>query len=175
MRIHTFLLILLLAATNIANAESKTIKPVIDFELERYLGTWYEIARLDNFFERGLQRVQAEYSLRDDGKVRVINKGYSTKNNKWKKAKGKAYLAGEKTEGYLKVSFFGPFYSPYIIFELDHQAYEYAFVAGKDRSYLWFLARTPVVSEDLMNHFIKTARNLGFDMEKLVIVDHSNE
>jgi apolipoprotein D and lipocalin family protein len=87
--------------------------------LERYLGKWYEIARLDHSFERGLEKVSATYSLRDDGGVRVENRGFSQKKNTWKAAEGKAYFVRDSNEGYLKVSFFGPFYGSYVIFELD--------------------------------------------------------
>ena len=97
----------------------KDVKPVTDFELDRYLGQWYEIARFDHRFERNLEQVTADYSIKQDGTVRVANRGYSTKSNKWKNAIGKAKLAGDASEGFLDVSFFGPFYGPYVIFELD--------------------------------------------------------
>ena len=101
----------------------ENVKPVENFKLESYLGKWYEIARLDHSFERGLSRVTADYSLRDDGGLKVINRGYSVKENKWKEAEGKAYFVRGSDEGYLKVSFFGPFYGSYIVFELDHENY----------------------------------------------------
>jgi apolipoprotein D and lipocalin family protein len=148
------------------------VEPVRDFDLNRYLGKWYEIARLDHKFERGLDRVTAEYTLRDGGGVRVLNRGFSTKKNKWKTAEGKADFAREENEGYLKVSFFGPFYASYVIFELDQENYQYAFVSGPDTSYLWLLARTPTVSEDLVNRFIETSRSLGFDTDQLIFVQH---
>lgn len=88
----------------------ENITPVQQFELNRYLGTWYEIARLDHSFERGLSHITATYSQRDDGGVRVLNRGYSTENNAWKEAEGKAYFVADATRGHLKVSFFGPFY-----------------------------------------------------------------
>ncbi|MGL4714009.1 MAG: lipocalin family protein, partial [Shewanella sp.] len=98
----------------------KLVQPVNDFELNKYLGKWYEIARLDHSFERGLSQVSAQYSLKEDGGVRVINRGFSAAKNEWKEAEGKAYFVNGDSEGYLKVSFFGPFYGSYVVFELDH-------------------------------------------------------
>jgi len=121
----------------------ENVKPVDHFNLAKYLGKWYEIARLDHSFERGLTRITAEYSLRDDGGVRVLNRGYSAKENAWKEAEGKAYFVEGSNQGYLKVSFFGPFYGSYIVFELDHENYQYSLVCGPDKSYLWILAREP--------------------------------
>ena len=123
------------------------VKPVDHFKVESYLGKWYEIARLDHSFERGLSRVTANYSLQDDGGLRVINRGYSAKDNKWKEAEGKAYFVKGSDQGYLKVSFFGPFYGSYIVFELDHENYQYSLVSGPDKSYLWILAREPQIRD----------------------------
>jgi apolipoprotein D and lipocalin family protein len=150
----------------------ENVKPVDNFELEKYLGTWYEIARLDHSFERGLTRVTAKYSLRDDGGLRVINRGYSATENKWKEAEGKAYFARGSDEGYLKVSFFGPFYGAYIVFELDHENYEYSLVCGPDKSYLWLLARRPQIKEDIKDTLIGKAKALGFDTSQLIYVSH---
>jgi apolipoprotein D and lipocalin family protein len=149
-----------------------SITPVSDFDLDRYLGTWYEIARLDHSFERGLEQVTAEYSLREDGGVQVINRGYSAGSKEWKQAKGKAYFVRRPNEGYLKVSFFGPFYGAYAVFELDHDDYQYAFVSGPDESYLWFLSRTPTVSDSLKSKFIHSAGSKGFNTDNLIFVDH---
>ena len=129
----------------------ENVKPVDDFRLEKYLGKWYEIARLDHSFERGLSRVTAEYSLRDDGGVRVLNRGYSEKEEDWKEAEGKAYFVQRPDQGYFKVSFFGPFYGSYIVFELDQENYQYSLVSGPNKSYLWILARAPEIKEDLRN------------------------
>ncbi len=146
----------------------QNVKPVDGFELSKYLGKWYEIARLDHSFERGLDNVTAEYFLRDDGGVRVINKGFSATENKWKEAEGKAYFVRDPQEGYLKVSFFGPFYGAYIVFELDKEAYQYTFVTSYDKSYLWLLARTPEVSDALLDRFVRRAAELGFETDKLI-------
>ncbi|MGB5398251.1 MAG: lipocalin family protein, partial [Gammaproteobacteria bacterium] len=121
----------------------ENVKPVDNFKLANYLGKWYEIARLDHSFERGLTNVTADYSLRDDGGVKVLNRGYSVEDGAWTDAEGKAYFVEGPDQGYLKVSFFGPFYGSYIVFELDHENYQYSLVSGPDTSYLWILARDP--------------------------------
>jgi apolipoprotein D and lipocalin family protein len=148
------------------------IEPVENFKLDRYLGTWYEIARLDHRFERGLSRITAEYSLREDGGVRVLNRGYSAKDQEWKEAEGKAWFVEGPDKGYLKVSFFGPFYGSYVVFELDHEHYRYALVSGPDRSYLWILSRTPEMKPDVKDKLIAKATALGFDTGKLIYVEH---
>jgi apolipoprotein D and lipocalin family protein len=151
------------------------IQPVGSFELDRYLGKWYEIARLDHSFERGMERVTAEYSLRDDGGVRVLNRGWLPEKGEWDTAEGKAYFVEDPDTGYLKVSFFGPFYGSYVIFELEREGYSYAFVSGPDRSYLWLLAREPVVDDRVMALFRERSEALGFDLDELVLVNHEPE
>lgn len=147
------------------------ISPVQPFDIERYLGRWYEIARLDHSFERGLQQVSAEYSLQEGGQIKVVNRGYATEKGRWKEAVGKAHFARATDEGYLKVSFFGPFYSSYVIFELDQDHYQYAFVCGPNDSYLWLLARTPTVRPELLSQFRLFAKERGFNTEKLIYVE----
>lgn len=147
------------------------VSPVTGFELQKYLGKWYEIARLDHSFERGLTRVSAEYSLRDDGGVAVINRGYSQQDGQWKQAEGKAYFVNGPDEGYLKVSFFGPFYGSYVIFELDQEAYQYAFVSGPDLSYLWLLSRKPDLEAEVIDRFVARAQQLGYDTGQLIFVE----
>ncbi|MDP3430627.1 MAG: lipocalin family protein [Desulfomicrobium sp.] len=149
-----------------------TVRPVEGFQLERYLGTWYEIARLDHPFERGLTRVRAEYSLREDGDVRVVNHGYNAGEGRWKKAEGRARFVQDSQTGYLKVSFFGPFYGSYVIFELDHENYQYAVVSGPDTSYLWILARTPEMGAELKAELTAKAAARGFDTNTLIFVKH---
>ena len=150
----------------------KSIKPVTGFILNNYLGKWYEIARLDHSFEHGLSRVTAEYSIREDGGVNVLNRGFSEENGKWKEAIGKAYFVEEPDTGYLKVSFFGPFYGSYVVFDLDYSNYQYAFVSGPDYSYLWLLARSPEIEDDLKNLFVDQVTKFGFDPSKLIWVNH---
>jgi apolipoprotein D and lipocalin family protein len=146
------------------------IEPVRGFELDRYLGKWYEIARLDHSFERGLTRVTAEYSLREDGGIRVVNSGYSAEDNEWSSAEGRGYFVRSTEEGYLKVSFFGPFYGSYVVFELGED-YEYSMVTSSDRSYLWLLSRTPTIDETVVDLFLKKSKAFGFDTDKLIFVD----
>ena len=148
------------------------IEPVEDFNIDRYLGKWYEIARLDHSFEKGLSNVTAQYSLREEGGVKVINTGYSNEKQEWKSAEGKAYFVSDKSKGYLKVSFFGPFYGSYIIFKLDKINYQYAFITSHKREYLWLLARTPVVSDTVIQDFINASKNNGFRTEKIIFVEH---
>ena len=150
----------------------ENIKPVENFRIERYLGKWYEIARLDHSFERGLSNVTADYSLRDDGGVKVVNRGYSAKADLWKEAEGKAYFVKDSNLGYLKVSFFGPFYGSYIVFGLDHKNYRYSLVCGPDKSYLWILARSPKMDENIKSNLIEKAKASGFDTSKLIFVEH---
>ncbi len=146
------------------------VSAIQDFELDRYLGKWYEIARLDHSFERGLENVTAEYALKPDGGVSVTNRGYSTAQKKWKDAQGKAFFVGDEQVGHLKVSFFGPFYGSYAIFELD-QDYQYAFVSGSNTKYLWFLSRTPQVSQELRDQFVEKVKALGFETSNLIFVN----
>ena len=148
------------------------ITPVAEFDVQRYLGQWYEIARLDHSFERGLEKVSADYSLRNDGGINVINRGYDTAKKEWKEAKGRAYFVGEPTVGRLKVSFFGPFYGGYNIIALDQQGYSYSMVCGPDRSYLWILSRTPEMEAALLTRLVDQAKDLGFDTSSLIYVKH---
>ena len=149
------------------------VTPVSDFDLDRYLGKWYEVARLDHSFERGLSHVTATYSKREDGGVKVINRGYDSKNEKWKQAEGKAYPVAEPTDGRLKVSFFGPFYGGYNIIALDSKNYRYSLVSGPNRSYLWILSRTPQMEPGLLGRLVELAARLGFDTRRLIYVDHT--
>jgi len=148
------------------------VQPVKNFELQRYLGTWYEIARLDHSFERDLQQVTATYSLRDDGGIRVVNKGFNPKKNKWKEAIGKAFFVGDSDIGQLKVSFFGPFYGGYNIIELDKVNYQYALVCGPNLSYLWILARRPELNKSIVERLVAKANSLGFATDQLIFVKH---
>ena len=147
-----------------------SVKPVSGFELNNYLGKWYEVARLDHSFERGLTQVTAEYKMRSDGGVSVLNRGYSEADGEWKEAEGKAYFVNSDTDAYLKVSFFGPFYGSYVVFELDRKNYNYAFVSGPDTDYLWLLSRTAVVEPEVMDKFIQMSAERGFDTSKLIFV-----
>ena len=163
-----FVAILQVACTSLP--EGVTV--VGDFELERYLGTWYEVARLDHRFERGLSSVTATYSMRGDGGVNVLNRGYRASADEWDEASGKAYFVGEPSVGRLKVSFFGPFYGGYNIVALDKDGYRYALVAGPNRNYLWILSRAPTLDESTLTALVSTATRLGFPTDELIYVDH---
>ena len=152
----------------------KGVKPVQGFELDRYLGRWYEIARLDHSFERGLSHVTADYSMREGGGVSVLNRGYSERKKEWKSAEGKAFFVNTPDQGYLKVSFFGPFYGSYVVFELDQKDYQYAVISGPKKSYLWILARKPEIEVELKNTLISKAAALGFDTTKLIFPDQKS-
>lgn len=149
------------------------ITPVSPFELERYLGTWYEIARLDHSFERGLSDVSAHYRLNPDGSVEVINRGYDAEDSAWREAVGRALFVGDSDTGSLKVSFFGPFYGGYHVAELDREAYRWALVVGPNRDYLWILARDKQLDDDVRDKLLTTARNAGFDTAALIWVEHA--
>jgi len=149
------------------------VYPVKTFQLPAYLGKWYEIARLDHSFERGMSSVTATYSMLSDGGVKVLNKGFKEDSQEWGEAEGKAYFVDSLDVGHLKVSFFGPFYGSYIIFELDTTNYQYAFISGMNTDYLWLLARTPTVSNELITHFVNSASELGFNTDQLIFVDQS--
>lgn len=153
----------------------ENVAPVGNFDIDRYMGKWYEIARLDHSFERGLEQVTAEYSLREDGGVTVKNRGFSAQDNEWNEAMGKAYFVNDSKEGYLKVSFFGPFYGSYVIFELDKENYQYAFVSGPDLSYLWLLSRTPSPSREIIDDFLVRAKKIGFDVNSLIMVNQQQQ
>lgn len=142
---------------------------VKELDLQRYMGTWYEIARLDHRFERGLVGVTATYSMREDGKIRVLNQGYKNKlDGKLSVAEGKAKLTDEP--GKLKVSFFWIFYADYFVMELD-QNYQWALIGSKLDKYLWILSRTPKLEESVKNLILGKAKNRGYDTSKLIWVE----
>ena len=147
------------------------VEPVADFDLDAYLGKWYEVARSDHRFERGLEQVTAEYSRRPAGGVKVVNRGYSPAEAKWKSVEGKAFPVADAHSAHLKVSFFGPFYSSYCVFELDPDG-QHAFVCGADHSYLWLLSRTPGVSQKVKQRFLTRSEELGFATQDLIWVEH---
>ena len=161
----TALLCLLSGCTGIPEGVS-TIK---QFQVEAYMGTWYEIARLDHSFERGLEQVSAHYSLNPDGSIKVVNRGYDPEQRQWQQAEGTAKLVGEPTVGQLKVSFFGPFYGGYNILVLAPD-YRYALVCGPDRDYLWLLARTASLPEPDLKLLVAEAQRMGFATDQLIYV-----
>jgi apolipoprotein D and lipocalin family protein len=166
---------LMLAAILLAGCVGKpaNVEPVDKFDASRYLGKWYEIARLDHSFERGLSKVSAEYSMREDGGLKVVNRGYKADGAQWKEAIGKAYFVGPSDIAHLKVSFFGPFYGSYIVFDLDQDKYSYSLISGPDKGYMWLLSRTPTMDEATKKRLTDKAQGLGFDTSKLIWVDQS--
>jgi apolipoprotein D and lipocalin family protein len=176
MKFCLFLTLLLTSCMGVPD----NVQVVKSVDANQYLGTWYEIARLDHSFERDLDKVTANYSLRDDGGIKVINRGFNTKTNKWQEAEGKAYFvdlpnADKTNTGKLKVSFFGPFYGAYNIIALDKIYYNYVMICGPDKSYLWILSRTPQLTYPIKQHLIAQAKELGFDTEKLIHVQQTSE
>lgn len=152
----------------------KNVTPVKPFAVEKYLGNWYEIARFDFRFEKGLNNTTANYSLNSDETIKVINRGFDFGKNQWKQSVGKAKFVSSKDEGKLKVSFFGPFYSGYNVIALDAD-YKYALVCGKNRGYLWILSREKSIPENIKNDYLQKARGFGFDVSKLVWIQHNRD
>ncbi|HOY69734.1 MAG TPA: lipocalin family protein [Methylotenera sp.] len=174
-----FILLLTFALSACAGEMTANIQTVDGVDANQYLGTWYEIARLDNRFERDLEQVTATYSLREDGGIKVINRGFNTQKNDWSEAEGKAYFTQPINKdgtykGQLKVSFFGPFYGPYNIIALDKIHYNYALVtSGKE--YLWILSRTPQLTYPIKQELMAQAKALGYPTENLIFVKQANQ
>jgi len=148
------------------------VKPISGFDANRYLGKWYEVARLDNSFERGLDHTTAQYSLRSDGGITVVNKGCVSATKECKSVQGRAYFVKDANTAHLRVSFFRPFYGAYGVFELDSN-YQYAFVSGGDLKYLWLLSRVPIIDEMLKERFIRAASERGFATDLLLWVNQN--
>lgn len=151
----------------------ENVKPVENFDANKYLGTWYEIARTDNKYEKGLIYVQANYSLNSDGLIKLINSGYNSNSRKVESVQGVAKFIDSPDTGLFKVSFFRPFYSAYVVFKLNevNDDYQQAYVASDNNS-LWFLSKTLTVSQKQKQDFITEAKGLGIDTDKLIWVDH---
>jgi len=152
----------------------KKAKAVKDFDIDKYLGTWYEIARFDFRFEKDLDNVSAQYSLNDKGNVIVLNSGYNYKKEEWEKAQGLAKFRGAQDIAALKVSFFGPFYSGYNVIALDEN-YQYALIAGKDLNYMWILSRTKTIPEEIKAKYLTLAEHIGYDTSKLIWVKQDKQ
>ncbi|TDG37132.1 lipocalin [Pedobacter changchengzhani] len=152
----------------------KNVTAVKNFQKDKYLGKWYEIARLDYRFERNLDNATAEYSLNDDGTIKVINKGYNYKKNEWKSVKGKAKFVGLENEGNLKVSFFGPFYAGYNVVKVDDD-YQNALVYGGSTKYIWILSRHKEITKQVKEEFLAKAKRDGYDLTDLIWVKHDKD
>ncbi len=160
-----------IALLNSCTSIPKNAKAVENFNVDKYLGTWYEIARFDFRFEKDLDNVSAQYSLNKKGNVVVFNSGYNYKKEEWKKATGLAKFKGDKDVATLKVSFFPPFYSGYTVVALDEN-YQYALVAGKNLDYLWIISRTKNIPKEVKTKFLKIADRIGYDTSKLIWIRH---
>lgn len=165
------LLVLSLLVTGCEDKKPEKVTPAENFKLTEYLGTWYEIARLEHRFEEGMEAISATYSMREDGGVKVLNKGYKTKEQEWSEAEGKAYFVESPDKGFLKVSFFGPFYGSYIVMDTDYETY--TMISGPDLSYFWILSRKPTLDETILNRLLAQAKEAGFDTSKLIYPDQS--
>lgn len=151
----------------------KGANAVENFEKDRYLGKWYEIARLDFIFERNLDNTAAEYTALDERYITVRNSGYNYVKKEWQDVVGKAKFRGPDTVGELEVSFFGPFYGAYNIIALDPD-YQHALIAGKKLKYLWILSRTKDIPENVKNEYVNKARSLGYNTDNLIWVKHND-
>ena len=165
-------LIITLTLAACSTAPPEGIRPVTSFDLNRYLGQWYEIARLDHVFERGMSDISAIYQLQDDGSVKVINRCYNTQRQVWKEAIGRALFVGDSDTASLKVSFFGPFYGGYHVIALDQESYRWSLVSGPDRDYLWILSREKTLPVEVREQLVSQAQALGFATDKLIWVEH---
>jgi apolipoprotein D and lipocalin family protein len=148
------------------------LQSITQFQADRYLGTWYEIARLDHSFERGLSKVTAEYSKREGRSIQVVNRGYDARRGKWREARAVARFVGPEDVASLKVTFFWPFSGAYHVIALDREGYGYAMVTSSSRSYLWILARQKHLDATIRDDLVAKAKELGFRTEDLVFVEH---
>jgi apolipoprotein D and lipocalin family protein len=154
----------LLVRKKINALQVNAVKP---FDIDRYLGQWYEIARIDNRFERNMERVSALYSTNPDGTIKVENRGFDLNAGKWKNIEGKAKFAGAVNEARLRVSFFPAIYSDYTVVAID-EGYKNALVVGQNLKYLWILSRNKTMPEHLYNEYIIKAKHIGFDINKII-------
>ncbi|MDO6610880.1 lipocalin family protein [Shewanella sp. 1_MG-2023] len=168
---------LLLLSTSACTMLDTKVAVIDDFNLDNYLGTWHEIARLDHSFERGLSQVTATYSLEGD-KVVVINKGFSEQKSRWKEAEGKAYFMESNDIARLKVSFFGPFYGAYQVHDIttDEQGnYQASLVIGPNNEYAWILARSTSISAEVKQRFVEKMNTLGIKEQELIWVKQNEQ
>ncbi len=148
------------------------VTAVSPFSVDKYLGKWYEVARFDHKFERGLINVTAVYSFNADGSIKVQNRGFNKESNEWRESVGVAKFVGDTTVAKLKVSFFGPFYGGYNVIALDSD-YQYALVSGPNHNYLWILSRHKTITADIKNKYLKIAEDMGFEVSNLLWVEQN--
>ena len=150
------------------------VTAVQNFNKDKYLGKWYEIARFDFRFERNLDNTTAQYSINPDGSIKVLNQGYNYVKIEWDSAEGKAKFVGSESEARLKVSFFGPFYGGYNVVDIDEN-YQNALIYGNSTEYMWILSRTKTINEATKKRFVEKAKKDGFDVSKLIWVNHNKD
>lgn len=151
------------------NFDNSTVK---ELDLTRYLGTWYEIARFDHRFERDMQGVTAQYSIREDGLIKVLNSGYKKSlDGKCKEAEGKARIPNPAEPAKIEVAFFWNFWGDYYVMELADD-YRYALVGSSAKKYLWILSRTPKLPQADLDFIIRRIKERGYDVQKLIWVQH---
>ncbi|MEZ7526582.1 lipocalin family protein [Cloacibacterium normanense] len=148
------------------------VTAVQNFNKDKYLGKWYEIARFDFRFERNLDNTTAQYSINPDGSIKVLNQGYNYVKKEWDSAEGKAKFVGSESEARLKVSFFGPFYGGYNVVDIDEN-YKNALIYGNSTEYMWILSRNKTIDEATKKRFVEKAKKDGFDVSKLIWVNHN--
>lgn len=169
--IYVGFMLLLTACTAQNSMIDKTV--VNQLNLQRYLGTWYEIARYDHKFERGMVGVTANYSIRNDGKIKVVNSGYKgSMDGPFSEAIGKAKVPNKSEPGKLKVSFFWIFYGDYFVLDLDEN-YQWALIGSSYDKYLWILSRTPQISDSLYKELLEKLSIRGYDTNKLIKVEQN--
>lgn len=145
----------------------KGAMPVTDFDIEKYLGRWYEIARMDYFWEKKfLTNVYAEYSPNEDGTVDVVNTGYNEKKEEWSSYEGEARFRTENNVAALEVSFFGGAWAGYNVVSIDED-YQYALVFGRNLDYLWFLSKDKEMPKEIKNKYVEMALEVGYDVSKI--------
>lgn len=149
------------------------VTPVTGFDAARYMGKWYEVARLDHSFERGLTNVTATYRAEADGEISVRNRGFDPAPGKWREVDGTGKFTGPADVGSLKVKVGAPFYGGYHVIALDRRDYQYAMVSGPTRDYLWILSRKPVLAPEVRSRLVAQARALGFATDSLIFVSQA--
>ncbi|MDE5420462.1 lipocalin family protein [Labilibaculum sp. DW002] len=145
---------------------------VKELDIERYLGTWFEIARYDHSFERGLVGVKANYSMRPDGKIKVVNSGYKGNlSGEYSEAIGKAKIPDPlNAPGKLKVSFFWIFYGDYFVFDLEEN-YKWVVIGSSTDKYLWILSRKPQMEKEVYNELLDRLKKRGYEVSDLIKVE----
>lgn len=168
----TIPILLLFACSTPKEMRTDGIPPAKNFELNRYLGKWYEIARLPNRFEEGLTDITASYSLKENGDILVVNRGYDSSDAEWSESEANAWVPDPEKPAMLKVQFFWPFSAKYKVLHLAED-YSYAMVTSSSKDYLWFLARQPEIDLKTYDLLLKMACGWGFDTDKLIRVDQN--